>query len=329
MAAFAAAGCASLEVDDADAEVSGPVERFDASRKPPSRDVGDPGDPPPPSDAGPGGDPCGGLEATGECDGETVRWCDHERPQSLDCAGFGLRCGFDGTLMRTTCVPPGSAADAGPSGCPLPPEGQCDDNGVLYVCQGDRVHIENCPAMSRTCGWDVGSDRNACLDGPPPEDACGGVTGAGRCVDGQVEACRGNQVRREDCPAQGSDCEIIGGRAVCVAPLPPDPCEGIPNGGECVGDTAVYCVDAQRVELDCSAVGWICFNIPQVLTLCSDPNAGSNPGPEPEPDPPPLEGEGTPCEVDGAAGVCQRVGDCGGTATAGHCPGPAEVQCCT
>jgi formylglycine-generating enzyme len=38
---------------------------------------------------------------------------------------------------------------------------------------------------------------------------------------------------------------------------------------------------------------------------------------------------GTPCDVGGVPGSCERVDRCEGVSTPGHCPGPAEIQCCT
>ena len=330
LAALAAFACAALEVDEDDAGGAAP----DADRKP-SPGVGGAGGPGGAmfdAGGGPGGSsdagavgPACAVHAAGECDGDVLLWCDGAgAEQSVDCSGMGLRCAFNDTLMRTACVPP-AAVEEPPPGCNIPPEGDCDANGVLYLCQGDRLAVENCPATNRTCGWDEAAGRNACL-AAPAVDMCGDVPREGRCVQGRAEVCRAGRVSTEDCPAAGSACEFIGGRAICVAPLPPNPCEGIPEGGMCVGDTAVYCLDSERTEVDCRFFGWICFSIPQIVTLCSDPNAGQ---PQPPPPDPPLEGEGEACVADGVAGVCRRVGQCGGTSTPGVCPGPAEVQCCT
>jgi hypothetical protein len=313
---FAAAGCASIDVQDEDLD-AGPSAEHDANRKPPPRDAGDF----PRADAA---GACGGLGPAGACAGETLSWCENGMPQSFDCGRVGLRCTFDDHLRRNSCTPE-TSADAAPPECEVPPEGLCDADGRLHACQGDHDQVQDCAATSRVCGWDDAAGRYACLAEPPPANACGGVTGAGHCVDGQVEVCRGDHLEYEDCPAQGSECQVVGGRATCVAPLPPDPCEGIPQGGECTGDTAVFCVDSKRVEFDCSLLGWVCFNVPQVVTLCTDPNPGGNGGGGGDP---PLEGEGTLCQVDGVDGVCRRVSQCAGTATPGHCPGPAEVQCC-
>ncbi len=322
LCALAAAGCAKLELDeDGDAGLSAFT---DASRKPPPRRDAAPQeerDAAPRPDAA--GAPCGNLDAAGECRGDALHWCDGGAPMSVDCARMGLRCAYNETLIRHACVPPAAADDPLPQGCELLAEGECDANGVLYVCDNERVVVHNCPAMGRTCDWDAAAGRNACV-AAPPEDACGGVPREGHCVGGRAEACRAGRIVTEDCPAQGSDCEIVGGRALCVAELPPDPCEGIPEGGMCAGDTAIYCVEAERVEFDCAALGWICFSIPQVVTLCSDPNAGANPGGDP-----PLEGEGAACTAGGVDGVCRRISQCPGTSTPGFCPGPAEVQCCT
>jgi hypothetical protein len=319
--ALAAGACATVEIDDGDAGGVEPAR--DAGRKPPPRDF-EPFDAGvvAPSDAGAVDRPCDDLAPEGECRGDVLYFCDGVQPVPVDCARMALRCAFNEALMRPACVPPG---DPPPEGCTVPPEGECDANGVLYVCEGDAVRVHNCLASGRECDWDAAAGRNACVQ-PPAEDMCGGVTREGRCVEGRAEVCRAGRLVTEDCPAQGSECELVGGRAICVAPLPPDPCEGIPEGGTCEGDTALYCVEGERQEFDCAALGWICFNIPGVVTLCSDPNAGVDPGGG---DPPPLEGEGTPCEVNGLEGTCVRTSDCAGTSTPGHCPGPAEVQCCT
>jgi hypothetical protein len=51
-----------------------------------------------------GGNDCGALTYQGECQGQTVVWCDNGK-QSLDCESMGMQCGWDEANNFYNCIP--------------------------------------------------------------------------------------------------------------------------------------------------------------------------------------------------------------------------------
>ena len=71
---------------------------------PPVQDPGE--DPPadPPADPGTPTDACEGLNFQGECQGDTVIWCENDAQQSIDCASIGMSCGWDEAGDFNNCI---------------------------------------------------------------------------------------------------------------------------------------------------------------------------------------------------------------------------------
>jgi len=75
-----------------------------------------PGEAPPRRDSGtPPDDPCMGLDYAGDCHGTVARWCASGELRTLDCATYGMGCGWvdDSTGYYCVDVDDGGAMDAG------------------------------------------------------------------------------------------------------------------------------------------------------------------------------------------------------------------------
>ena len=157
-------------------------------------------------------------------------------------------------------------------GCEAPPEGQCDAQGVLYTCNGDQLNVENCVAAGQSCAWDPVGMRFKCqAPDQPPNDECAGVPPDGLCQGSVLIRCNAGRRQQEDCSQRGLICQRLAQGNVCTAAAPPpqpDPCEGIAPAGNCEGNVAVYCIDGQRVEIDCGLLGLPCFAIPGLGAIC-------------------------------------------------------------
>ena len=105
--------------------------------------------PPPPTD------PCGGLTFSGECNGNTVEWCENNTPQSSDCnSQAGKVCGFDASKNYFACI---DAPPEDPCGG-VTFEGQCDGNQLSY-CANENVEVLQC----NNCGFDTKQGFWNCL----------------------------------------------------------------------------------------------------------------------------------------------------------------------
>jgi hypothetical protein len=50
-----------------------------------------------------GGGGCGGVDFSGECQGNVATWCD-DGLQSIDCGKAGLTCGYDDSTGLYDCL---------------------------------------------------------------------------------------------------------------------------------------------------------------------------------------------------------------------------------
>jgi hypothetical protein len=90
-----------------------------------------------------------------------------------------------------------------------------------------------------------------------PPNGCGGVDGAGRCLDGVATWCDDDRVQSQRCEAGtacGWDAGARGFR--CIAGV--DPCGGVDGFGTCDGGTARWCDAGIPRARDCTACGQTC-----------------------------------------------------------------------
>jgi hypothetical protein len=108
--------------------------------------------------AEPGGGACGAVTYQGECQGDTVVWCEGGEVKSVDCAGRGKVCAFESDAVGYNCV------EAPTSGCgAVTYAGECD-GAVLTWCN-DKGELEtyDCSSTGQVCGWQNGDVGNNCL----------------------------------------------------------------------------------------------------------------------------------------------------------------------
>ena len=174
----------------------------------------------------PSGDDCMGLGFGGTCDEHgRVLWC-------IDCATFGMTCGYVGTHDWYNCTGPGndSGEDGGTGGGGVsgghqePPGGSGTDEGGDTGGTGPSTGSggEDDAGGSESGGTGPQHDAEAqhgdywsngtCNGGYEPSSGdCREITGAGRCdVWGQLLYCAGGHLYCIDCPAQDAVCQLLG-----------------------------------------------------------------------------------------------------------------------
>ncbi|MBM4371553.1 MAG: hypothetical protein FJ098_07860, partial [Deltaproteobacteria bacterium] len=129
--------------------------------------------------------PCPGLPAAGCCDGDLLRFCDllAGAADDADCAGEGLRCGWDSSLSLYNCVAQPAADPSGlrPRACP----GTCTP-----ACGGRACGDDGCGGTCGACVPGFSCLEGICTLAPPPEDVLepagdtGDAGGAGRTAGG-------------------------------------------------------------------------------------------------------------------------------------------------
>lgn len=90
-----------------------------------------------------------------------------------------------------------------------------------------------------------------------PPDGCGGIDGAGRCLDGVATWCDDDRVQSQRCEggtACGWDAGVRGFRCIAGA----DACDGVDGFGRCEGSTARWCEGGVSRSRDCAACGQAC-----------------------------------------------------------------------
>lgn len=169
---------------------------------------------------------CGDVSWEGECDGDTVLWCEDDEVQELDCGSDGQDCGWSDEGGFYDCLDPGG-------GCgDVTAEGDCDGDTVQW-CEGGAVQTLDCASDGQECGWiddlgfydcveagggggsDVGGD-GADAGGGGGEDTSGGpgggTDGGGGTGDGGSTG-GGGGLGRSDSQGGGSPDGAGGGGA--------------------------------------------------------------------------------------------------------------------
>jgi len=119
--------------------------------------------------------PCPGLPAGGCCDGDVLVHCDlmSGSEAQADCAGDGLRCGWDPSLGMYNCVETRATDPSGvhPRSCPW----ICTPD-----CAGRECGDDGCGGACGACvsGFECGEDFT-CISAGPAADVVGGAAGNG------------------------------------------------------------------------------------------------------------------------------------------------------
>jgi hypothetical protein len=107
--------------------------------------------------AEPGGSACGAVSYTGECQGDTLVWCQGGAIEQYDCASKGKVCAWQDDTVGYNCL------EAPTSGCgTLTYQGACDGT-MLSWCEGEAVQTVDCAGSGQICGWQNGELGYNCL----------------------------------------------------------------------------------------------------------------------------------------------------------------------
>lgn len=197
---------------------------------------------PPPSGEGvcikTGGDPgqgCNGITYQGCCDGNTLKWCEDNQLQSMDCAGAPA-CGWEAQSNFYNC---GTDGGEDPSGsysksCAAGPVGPVCGNSM---CESGET-VESCPSDC-TGGNQPVCGNGTCETGESAALCPADCKQTGACGDGQCAYAEDYQ----NCP---QDCLL-------------HDCRGVTYEGCCHKGTLAWCEDGQLMMINCDinpTCGW-------------------------------------------------------------------------
>lgn len=141
--------------------------------------------------------PCGSVSRFGECDGQTLRWCDDDTVTERECVECAERCQRASPTQGFACV----ASDCGD----LDETGICQ--GTLWRRCNRLGHAEehDCADDGQTCQFVGPIQGNDCYDA----DACRGLTYQGACSGTVLAWCQDGEVLQGDCADSGAQCVFI------------------------------------------------------------------------------------------------------------------------
>ena len=119
-------------------------------------------------------DPCTGVSWEGECDGDTVIWCEDGELQSLDCTSDGQECGWSDEAGWYDCLDPGGGAGCGA----IDDAGTCEGEVVVW-CDGGALADMDCAADGQECGWSEEAGYYDCVELGQGGGGPGGAGGTG------------------------------------------------------------------------------------------------------------------------------------------------------
>lgn len=197
--------------------------------------------------------PCGGLTYTGECAGETLRYCDSGILREVDCRGkLSMTCGLQNDAIGFNCLPEG-----GPCGG-LDFTGTCVDDTHAAWCENNTLQEADCGAFDLTCGMISTELGFGCI---PPTNSCGDIDFLGKCETSAntVMWCAGGSLATHKC-ADTEMCGFIDNTIGnwCIA-------KSTPSSPTCVGHCGVATpapgsTNANECHCDpaCEAIGDCC-----------------------------------------------------------------------
>ncbi len=138
-------------------------------------------------------DPCQGIGFAGECNNNTLRWCDRGQVLTRPCGQCGETCTRVSEEEGFACA----VTNCGD----VDTVGRCDGNSAVY-CENGQRQTDDCTAAQDRCGETGGGFR--CLRD------CGDLDYQGRCAGNTAEWCnQNNQRQTRDCAAEGMTCRYV------------------------------------------------------------------------------------------------------------------------
>jgi len=235
-------------------------------------------------------DPCGNLTYQGVCEGNTLKWCQDNKPMSFDCTLLGptFICAFENDqvgnncIEKSACTPSCNGKECGDDGC----GGTCGKCADGFTCQAGKCSQDPCTpsCTNKECG------DNGC------GGSCGSCPGGWFCENGHcntscVPACADKQCGDDGC---GGKCGTCAAGQSCVAGVckqgtcTPD-CTGNVCGDDGCGGSCGSCGNAEKCENG------------KCVAVCQPACAGKDCGPD---------GCGSSCGVCPAGFSCDNAGKC-------------------
>ena len=233
------------------------------------------------------GDPCGGIDASGWCDGDVFISCVDDALHSMDCktvgknvvcewlpalASFGCsekgeclpdcdlkECGTDGCGGSCGSCLPGQNCDAGicvglgPCG-DVVFEGCCSGDTVLW-CDNGVLWFMDCTALidpeKQVCGWNEELEFYDCVD----EKKSGPDEFPYYCEGPCIPDCSNKQCGDDGCGGDCGGCPVGTECANNVCKGEQGDCGGYAEDPVCQGHSVVWCEEGQVFFQDCQALG--------------------------------------------------------------------------
>ena len=265
-----------------------------------------------PADCSGGG--CGGITYEGCCAGGTLKYCDSDELQQLDCGG-NPSCGWNGQAGYYDCGTSGGSDPSGtfPKSCGT--AGPVCGNGT---CEAGETK-QGCPADCGTAGPVCGDGK---CEGTENYSNCGKDCPAPSCGDGKCEAPETSESCPTDCTSSSNP---VCGDGKCQAPETSESCSvdctssssPVCGNGKCeAGESAQSCPsDCNPNNLPSCGNGYC--EQGETPTKCAEDCNGGNP---------PVCENGY-CEVGENESSCPA--DCGGGYCGdGQCEAPETSASC-
>jgi len=212
---------------------------------------------------------CGAITVVGECNGDTLSWCDNGNLVVINCASNNAPCVFDDSNQYYDC---GEAQSSGGGPCgAVTVEGQCDGQVLNYCDEEGVLQTYDCAGLNATCAFDDANNYYNCLGAG--SGACNGITFQGECQDDTVLWCDNDTLQSITCTDASKvcgwsetndfyDCIDPSGLGTCVPA-----CDGKTCGDDGCGGVCGTCADSQS----CSASGQCLENLVPIgdEALCS------------------------------------------------------------
>ncbi|MEW5847850.1 MAG: M23 family metallopeptidase [Myxococcota bacterium] len=224
---------------------------------------------------------CGTLDYLGECQGTTLRWCQDETVQQIDCADSGQVCGWQDDTVGYNCLDSASSSSSSSStggastsssssggvvdNCNgVTFEGECNGT-LLRWCENNQLNEYECATDGLSCGYDDAIPGYNCISDP-----CRGVTYEGECQGALLRYCDNQQLVEYDCAGEGNTCGydaaipgyncVAGGASSSSSSSSggTDPCGGLDYLGECQGDLLRWCENGTLREVNCADSNRVC-----------------------------------------------------------------------
>ena len=130
-------------------------------------------------------DNCGGVDAAGTCDGETLKYCSNGELKTFYCPSYGKICGYDSSSQWYDCIE--------------------DPNACTPSCGGKECGSDGCGGSCGSCGSGETCSSGQCISSGG--GGCGGITYEGTCQGNVLKYCDNGSLQTIDCAAYNGICE--------------------------------------------------------------------------------------------------------------------------